>query len=450
VYDEGWLDQFFSALEREQAWLKTERFHDYVGMTRPLASVYLPCGSYEEMLEWSGGYFRNFFTKYPEANAMQQKMLRVSHQLQKVHSSEFIVQSATAKSLKGKKKSQLATRNSRLLQQAQQELYTGQCNCAYWHGVFGGLYLTHLRRAVYTHLINADALLNKALGQASSVMSVDADGDGQEELSLTTPTMQMVVDPAKGATVTEWSLYGPRINLLDTLSRRLEPYHEKLRAKQLTGVAASGQTPASIHDLLSVKEDNLAAYLIYDTHRRSAFLDYALQGMPTLQEVVRSTWAERQLWPSGPFQLEPSAPGARNTQSLDVTMVRAIGDGFLRKTIQLAMRQPIVTYRYAVDKLSVPVVGLEFNLALRDERYLARPQEFHRIDSFRVDEPGVGVSLELSMESPATLFVFPIETVSESEEGLERTYQGLALVCLWSLSGSRSWASSLKWTLRAM
>ena len=78
VYEEGWLDQFFGALERERSWLATETFHDYLAHHAPNGTVYLPCGSYEEMLEWSGGHFRNFFTKYPEANAMQQKMLRVS------------------------------------------------------------------------------------------------------------------------------------------------------------------------------------------------------------------------------------------------------------------------------------------------------------------------------------------------------------------------------------
>ena len=44
------------------------------------------------------------------------------------------------------------------------ELYRGQCNCGYWHGAFGGIYLPHLRNAVYQHLIAADNLLDRAVG----------------------------------------------------------------------------------------------------------------------------------------------------------------------------------------------------------------------------------------------------------------------------------------------
>ena len=36
-------------------------------------------------------------------------------------------------------------------------LYRGQANDAYWHGLFGGLYLPHLRRAVWNALVELEA-----------------------------------------------------------------------------------------------------------------------------------------------------------------------------------------------------------------------------------------------------------------------------------------------------
>ena len=36
-------------------------------------------------------------------------------------------------------------------------LFRGQCNCAYWHGVFGGVYLFHIRAANYANLLDAEA-----------------------------------------------------------------------------------------------------------------------------------------------------------------------------------------------------------------------------------------------------------------------------------------------------
>ena len=454
VYEERWLDQFFTALEREEAWLSTATFRDYVERSGPDGRVALPCGSYEEMLEWSGGYFRNFFTKYPEANAMQQKMLRISRTLAQLK--EDALQASGSK-LQAKNKKPAASslrpaanQQEKLLRKAEQELYQGQCNCAYWHGVFGGLYLSHLRRAVYAHLIAAEQLAAQASGsKASSVIALDADGDGQEEVSLSNAAMGLVVDPLEGGTVTEWSLYGPRINLLDTLSRRPEPYHDKLKAKQQAVAVPSGGTPASIHDVLGVKEENLASRVVYDDHRRSAFLDYGLQRMPALEDVVRSTWGERRLWSGGPCQHRPEATGKRSTRPLAVTMVRELSGGRILKIVRVAENRPVLECEYQVDGISVPVVGLEFNLSLRDERYLTSAEQRLQAASFDVEEPALGVSLSLSLDPPATLFHFPIETVSESEEGLERTYQGLCLVCLWSLEGVRSWKSRVRWTVEA-
>ena len=85
VYEEGWLDQWFEALEANADWLTTSTFRSCATEQAPAGQVYLPCMSYEEMQEWSGGYFRNFLVKYPEANLMHQRMLEVSR---RVHTAE--------------------------------------------------------------------------------------------------------------------------------------------------------------------------------------------------------------------------------------------------------------------------------------------------------------------------------------------------------------------------
>ena len=87
-----------------------------------------------------GGYWRNFKVKYPETNAMYARMQLVSRRLHEA------VQAGAA---------------GELIDQARLELYRGQCNCSYWHGAFGGVYLPHLRNAVYQHLIAADNLLDQ-------------------------------------------------------------------------------------------------------------------------------------------------------------------------------------------------------------------------------------------------------------------------------------------------
>src|SRR5262249_50183726 len=106
VYEEGWLEKFLTVLESNRDWIVTSRISDYLGAHVPLGRVYLPTASYSEMGEWTlpakaqedfmvlqkhlapedrlaaqrfmhGGYWRNFLTKYEEANTLHKKMLWV-------------------------------------------------------------------------------------------------------------------------------------------------------------------------------------------------------------------------------------------------------------------------------------------------------------------------------------------------------------------------------------
>ena len=55
----------------------------------------------------------------------------------------------------------LAASSGDSLHYAREALYRGQCNCPYWHGAFGGIYLPHLRHAIYNQLIACDDLLDQ-------------------------------------------------------------------------------------------------------------------------------------------------------------------------------------------------------------------------------------------------------------------------------------------------
>ena len=126
-------------------------------------------------------------------------------------------------------------------------------------------------------------------------------------------------------------------------------------------------------------------------------------------------------------------------------MVREMAGGRIRKAVRVSSTRPSLDCSYTLDGVTVPVVGLEFNLSLRDERYLGNAKQHLQATRFDVEEPQLGVSVSLVLDPPATLLHFPIETVSESEGGLERTYQGLCIVCLWSPAPGRSWTSRAQW-----
>jgi len=53
VYEDGWLEKFFTALSDNKDWLKTSTLNEAVQSTPPRGKVYLPDASYREMTEWS-------------------------------------------------------------------------------------------------------------------------------------------------------------------------------------------------------------------------------------------------------------------------------------------------------------------------------------------------------------------------------------------------------------
>jgi len=113
---------------------------------------------------------------------------------------------------------------------ARRELYRAQCNCGYWHGLFGGLYLNYLRDAIYRHLIEAEAHAERVLGIGDKplVVEADIDADLQPELLLETPEAAAYVKPDWGGGVFELDYRPRRFNLLNVLGRRAEGYHARL------------------------------------------------------------------------------------------------------------------------------------------------------------------------------------------------------------------------------
>jgi len=277
VYEEKWLEHFFSFLEESSDWLKTATFSEALETLPSRGRVYLPTASYEEMMEWAlpseqqlsyrkfqkeleekkvndgkafvkGGFFRNFFAKYSESNQMQNKQLFVS-----------------------KKVSGL--QNAKLKSQASKELYQGECNCPYWHGVFGGLYLHHLRNSTYQHLITAEALADqRTTGKfKEKLFATDFNCDGKDEWIVETKNLSLVLAPHGGGSLLEWDDLKSKRNVLDTMTRRFEPYHDEIKREGVSG--GSGSDLSNIHERKREVTQEVLDNLVFDKHIRTSWLD---------------------------------------------------------------------------------------------------------------------------------------------------------------------------------
>ncbi len=282
-YKNEWLDNFFTIIEQNLEWINLISFEEALRQLKPLGTVYLPTASYREMMEWAlpvkaikeyeafyhwlkekdiadyqfnfvkGGFWRNFLAKYSEANNLQKRMLKSSNRFQKLN-----------------------TKNADLVK-AQDFIYAGQCNCPYWHGVFGGLYLPHLRNAIYSNLIQADVALDKVefkgkekTGWVKTEMC-DFNADGFDEVIVETDRMNLFFSPNEGGSLIELDFKPKAINLIDTMTRRQEAYHQKLFEMNMYNQnSGNSENVASIHDLILAKEEGLEKYLNYDWYKRTS------------------------------------------------------------------------------------------------------------------------------------------------------------------------------------
>ncbi|MBI3315549.1 MAG: DUF1925 domain-containing protein, partial [Candidatus Omnitrophica bacterium] len=254
VYKEKWLDNFLTLLENDPS-VTLYTFSEFRKRFKSKGWARVPHGSYSEMMEWSQGRFYNFLKKYPESQYMNDRMRSVSRMLETIHP------------VNGAREA---------YELAERALYRAQCNCSYWHGVFGGLYLHHLRSAVFENLIQAESaaegIRRKASGSRKTAsLRVLRLGSG-DRWQLWQKNLETFFNPKYGGAIEEMDYLPRSVNLMCNLQRRREVYHETvLRAPE---PAAGAHEPLSIHQILGSKEEDLEKHLHYDICRRLSLLDH--------------------------------------------------------------------------------------------------------------------------------------------------------------------------------
>jgi len=438
VYEDGWLERFFDAMEILIAGdeLRLVTFSTALREVESGGLAYPPSASYREMEEWSlptaastrltrlhrelgedrmagadgalvrGAHWRNFFVRYPEANRMQKKMVALSGLCRRRGDPE----------------------------EARQALGRAQCNDAYWHGVFGGLYLPHLRQGVWRNLAAGERILRAGEGVASEWLDLDV--DGHDELWVHGEQFSAIIAPHRGGAIEEYTVFSSGLNYADVLARRLEGYHlEALAGDGRGGYATTDKAPdgAPAPDL-PTRDDSTSARTEdsigsihhqepiilrapppVDLEGRALFVDRFLPG-----DLDQATYERAEFTPLRSLagilcRCETSADGERIDvtcsfgPSADANAAGADGgtsDWWLHKRYSFdASGRFTVDYRWNVPTLPADAV-------FAPELSLAHP---------------LGVRL-----SPDTdVWRWSIQTITQSERGLEWTRQGESVTPRW-------------------
>ena len=472
VWENGWFEELCVALEANSDWLQTITLGEYAQRFPAIGRVYLPTASYDEMTEWAlpadlsgdittlkhelhdtgqddilrfirGGFWRNFLVKYPEVNNMHKKML---HAHDKVFSAWEALPAVT-----------------RL--EALDNLWAGQCNCPYWHGVFGGIYLAHIRKANYEHLIVAENLADAVTHQTAGWLDVtetDFNLDSYPELLIETADMNLYFQPSAGGTLFEWDWRAKGFNMLNNLARRKEGYHRDLiRAaqKKAQGPATEPgeEHVASIHEIVRSKEPGLERYLFYDWYQRTALLDHFLHPDVTLDKFLTAEYGEAGDFVNQPYAFETarSKDGATVTLSRDghVWVGAVFNPVRVEKRISVPATGTSLPIDYTVTNKGEATIDLPFGVELNfgllsghsddayyeipgvdiEDDYLNSRGQFNGVGEVNLFHEWFRLHVHLKFDEAATLWWLPIETISNSEGGFERVYQSSCLLPHWKL-----------------
>lgn len=425
VYEKGWLEQFVQGVLASPKIFPCH-YRQYHGANKSKGIIYLPTTSYIEMNEWSlpvesarayaelikeskasgwyedkkaflrGGIWKNFLSRYPESNWMHKRMLGLSARFS-------------------------ALAEKRRTSEMQQQLYASQANDAYWHGLFGGLYLPHLRRAIYQNMIALEAALDIAEPRAEQFMQ-DVDFDGVEEAFLHNNKLQIILKPERYASIAEFDAYSLNHNFADTIQRQTEHYFDKIQLGDQLSANADGAAShensrngiASAHDRIVNKHMIQAGDLEPDDHPRHLFVDY-------LDGVLVG------------YQYDASNAASIRFKSTD-NNAPSIGKQFELKdnrlTVSYYFSDPL-NNRFSTEiNLAMPSCdgpGGHFKHSDKIASNFGQLLKLSNLTEISLDDDTLGGYVVLRTSVPVQLQSQPFFTVSQSESGFEKIMQAVTL-----------------------
>ena len=461
VYEDKWLENFFEALSKEKDIIKTTTYSEYIKKYPPVSKIYIPNGSYEEMLTWvlpakvqdefhskleelkksneneiitrfmRGGFWRNYFSKYSESNRMNKRMIYASN----------IFDRFKFKRNKDKIKEDKEIALDYLLQ--------GQCNCPYWHGTFGGLYLNNLRHATYSNLIKSTSISEKNIyGENYFIKkNIDFDMDGRDEVIISSEKETLIFHSLSGSLI-EWDLKKETpINLIDTLKRREEAYH--ISAMRNTNNNNQNEGHVSIHEIAKKVDEKIAKYLVFDKNEKVFGVDHFLNKMPNAEEFQLLQYEENANFFESFYQIIEDKidkdfakvifkrKGKINGKEINLIkkyIVNSKGGFLLEATFENKSGEEI-EFVYALENNITLLAGCEKDRYYTGEdkrisENLSETGEWTGKVFAMTDEAYIKIKILIECEEETNYLYMPNYTISDAVDKLEMNYQNSTIVCL--------------------
>lgn len=333
----------------------------------------------------------NFFSRYPESNWMHKRMLSLSQR--------FAL-------LPGKQQSA----------RIREKLYASQANDAYWHGLFGGLYLPHLRRAVFNNIVELEAMLDLIVPRPA-IYKEDTDLDGVEEIYLNNRMLQVISKLDGTASICEFDAYKLKHNFGDTLRRQEEHYYRKIKCDIPNLQRQSESGIASAHDRLSFKHQINSADLEGGMNAQTLFIESINDHSMIYQlESKQDSCIKFQTEFNG-YKINKKIELIENQLLITYTSKSRI-EANLKTELNLAMPScDGVGGKYVIDELVLGGFGQRIDLM--------------GFTNILLEDSTLRGKLLLTVTCESKFEAMPFYSVSQSEGGFEKIMQAVKLVLVW-------------------
>jgi len=429
VYEKGWLKRFFeSFIDRKGIVFK--HFYQFVQENKPLGLAYLPLTSYKEMGEWSlfadkftqmerfisfvkrsefadvadifvkGAHWKNFFVKYPESNHIHKRILKISEK---------------AKELKNDYLDDL--------------LFRAECNDVLWHGIFGGIYLPNLRDNAFRYIIKAEKEIEK-MEKLPDVTMDDLLLDGYGTATLRNDKVNLLFTAKHGGQLKSFDIKAFEINILNTLSRRWEGYHDALLSSDKVSDEELSTGITTIHEMKVSLDEDIKKQIAFDWYDRNSFVDHFVESFIS-DDIAMTRYRELGDFANQPFDMERKDGAVSFKRSGGIYLDKRY-DTFLEK--QFSLEDDKLHFSISIDTdfdgdlwylMEMNFHFFEYkNLTINKKAF----KKSFDTTTKKIEIDAGNISLKIVLNKSTDMFAYKVDTVHQSEQGVDFTTQGVAFV----------------------
>lgn len=422
VYKKEWLKKFFEKSIADET-INVTTFKEFYEKNSGISLAYLPTVSYHEMGEWStlpniskdyldlvkknedkdylirGGIWKNFFIKYNESNWIHKRSLELF-----------------------KKPNQTL--------EYEDALHKTQCNDVLWHGVFGGIYLPNLRDNAYKYIIECE---NLSLGEAG-FETYDIDLDSKLEYKHYTKDLIAITD-IYGAQIVELDLRKERFNFQNTLTRYHESYHDKIQKREEpledeTLENSDDEEIETIHSSVLYTNEDIELYK--DWYHKKSAIDHICDKSLSLEEFLKCEFKEYGDFTNQNYEVK----------DFDKNSITFYRDGGVYKDIKKATSIK-KSFKYLDNSINIEVnldseeistlnYLTEWNLHFMNYDILNINGHIFEDDRLKLEnsrltivDPLLNKTITFLFDQCMEIYIYRVKSVSQSEEGVDYTTQGL-------------------------